>query len=117
MRKVFLILVLFFMMNSFAFADNTVSWKDAANHYGKYMTVEGTIVSTKCFPKVCFLNFDKNYKTTFTAVIFASDLPKFPSNPDQYYLNKKVKVTGTIKEYKGKPEIIVKEQDQIKIIQ
>lgn len=102
-------------MNNFVYADNTISWKDASNHYGKYMTVEGTIVSSKCFPKVCFLNFDKNYKTTLIVVIFASDLSKFPSNIDQYYLNKKVKVTGTIKKYKGKPEIIVKSQDQISI--
>jgi micrococcal nuclease len=116
MRKKLLILVLILMASSYAFAENTVNWKDAANHYGKYKTVEGTIVSGKCLPKVCFLNFDQNYRTTFTAVIFSSDLSKFPPNPDQFYLNKKVQVTGTIKEYKGKPEIIIKGPDQIIIV-
>ena len=115
MRKTLLFIVLIFMASSYAFAENTVNWKDAANHYGKYKTVEGTIVSGKCLPKVCFLNFDRDYKTTFTAVIFTSDLPKFPQNPDQYYRNKKVQVTGTIKEYKGKPQIILKGPDQISI--
>jgi micrococcal nuclease len=104
-----------FMASSYAFAENTVNWKDAANHYGKYKTVEGTIVSGKCLPKVCFLNFDRDYKTTLTLVIFVSDLSKFPPNPDQFYRNKKVQVTGTIKEYKGKPEIILKGPDQINI--
>lgn len=116
MRKILLMVVLIFMASSYAFAENTINWKDAANHYGKYKTVEGTIVSGKCLPKVCFLNFDRDYKTTFSVVIFASDLSKFPPNPDQYYRNKKVQITGTIKEYKGKPEIILKDQGQIQII-
>jgi len=115
MRKTLLVAVLIFMASSYAFAENTINWKEAANHYGKYKTVEGTIVSGKCLPKVCFLNFDQDYRTTFTAVIFASDLKKFPPKPDQFYRNKNVQVTGTIKEYKGKPEIILKEPDQIKI--
>jgi micrococcal nuclease len=115
MRKTLLIVVLIIMASNYAFAENTVNWKDAANHYGKYKTVEGTIVSGKCLPKVCFFNFNQDYRTAFTVVIFASDLSKFPPNPDQFYRNKKVQVTGTIKEYKGKPEIIIKGTDQIKI--
>jgi micrococcal nuclease len=116
MRKIFLVVALLLITSNYAHAENTVNWRDAAKHYGKYKTIEGIIVSGKCLPKVCFLNFDMDYKTTFTAVIFASDLPKFPPNPDQYYLKKKVQVTGTIKEYKGKPEIILKDQEQIQII-
>jgi len=117
MRKTLLIIFLIFMTSGYAFAENTVNWKDAANHYGKYKTVTGVIVAGKCLPKVCFLNFDRNYKTTFSLVIFPSDLPRFPPNPDQYYRNKKVQVTGIIKEYKGKPEIILKDQEQIKVIE
>lgn len=116
MRKIILVVAVIFMASGYALAEDTINWQDAAKHYGKYKTVEGVIVSSKCLPKVCFLNFDQNYKTTFTAVIFASDLPKFPPNPDQYYRHKKVQVTGTIKEYKGKPEIILKDQGQIQII-
>lgn len=116
MRKILLIVAVVFLAGSVAYATDVVNWKDAANHYGKYKTVEGSIVATKCTPKVCFLNFHPDYRTYFTAVIFASDWSKFPANPDKYYLNKKVQVSGTIKEYKGKPEIILKNQDQIKIV-
>ena len=115
MKKLTLVIALVVLAVSTAYAGDMVNWKDAANHYGKYKTVEGKIVATKCLPKVCFLNFDQDYRTTFTAVIFTSDLPKFPPNPDQYYRNKQVEVTGTIKEYKGKPEIILKDQGQIKV--
>lgn len=99
-----------------AYAADVVKWTEAANYYGENKIVEGDIVTTKCLPKVCFLNFDKNYKTTFTAVIFASDLKKFPVSVDSFYANKKVRVTGIIKEYKGKPEMVISEPSQIEIM-
>ncbi|MBI3009048.1 MAG: thermonuclease family protein, partial [Candidatus Omnitrophica bacterium] len=57
-----------------------------------------------------------NYKGHFTAVIFAKDFARFPPNPERYYLNKTVRVTGKIQEYGNKPEIIVKDPSQVEII-
>lgn len=93
-----------------------VSHTQAARYYGRKMTVEGTVVVSNNTGKVCFLNFDPDWKTHFTAVIFASDFGLFPAHPEDYYLHRTVRVTGLVKEYKGKPEIIVKSPDQIKII-
>jgi len=93
-----------------------ISWRDAAKHYGEYATVEGTIVATHNSGKACFLNFHPDYKRYFTAVIFASAFSHFPPNPENYYYGKKVRVSGYIKEYKGKPEIILNEPGQIKIL-
>jgi len=79
-----------------AVSQHAIPWQDAANYYGQVKTVEGTIVETKNTGKVCFLNFSPNWRTDFTAVIFASDFGKFPPNPDNYYRGKKVRVTGSI---------------------
>ncbi|MCX7995597.1 MAG: thermonuclease family protein [candidate division WOR-3 bacterium] len=97
-------------------AQEVISYLDANKYIGKVKTVEGTVVLTNNTGKVCFLNFHKDWKRHFTAVIFASDFDKFPKNPEDYYLNRKIRVTGLIKEYKGKPEIIVKSPSQIEII-
>jgi micrococcal nuclease len=94
-----------------------ISWRDAAKYYGYTKTVEGKIVVSNNTGKVCFLNFHENWRKYFTAVIFSSDFDKFPPNPEDYYLNRKVRVTGLIKEYKGKPEIIVKSSSQIEIVE
>jgi len=48
-------------------------------------------------------------------VIFASDYPKFPANPEAYYLNKTVEVTGEVKDYQGSPEIILNGPHQISV--
>lgn len=94
-----------------------ISWRDAAKHYGEYATVEGTIVATHNSGKACFLNFHPDYKRYFTAVIFALAFPRFPANPENYYYGKKVCVSGYIKEYKGKPEIILNDPSQIEILE
>lgn len=97
-------------------ASRVISWQDAAKHYGKYATVEGKIVATHNSGKACFLNFHPNYKKYFTAVIFASAFSLFPANPETFYYGKKVRISGYIKEYKGKPEIILDDPSQIEVL-
>lgn len=94
-----------------------ISWKDADKHYNQYVVVKGKIVDTLLSKKTCYLNFHKDWKNHFTAVIFTSDLKKFPYYPDNFYLNKEVKVKGLIIEYMGKPEIILKNSNQIEVVE
>lgn len=95
---------------------SVISWRDAAKHYGEYATVEGTVVATRNTGKVCFLNFHRDYKRSFTAVIFASAFSRFPTNPENYYHGKKVRVSGLIKEYQGRPEMILEDLAQIEVL-
>ncbi len=94
----------------------SINWKDADKYTGKYVETEGEIVSSYNSGRVCFLNFHKDYKKYLTLVIFASDFKKFPDKPEKYYLGKKIKVEGRIKEYQGRTEIILKTTDQIIIL-
>ena len=45
----------------------------------------------------------------------SSDRGAFPSNPQTYYKGKDVCATGLIESYKGKPEIIARDGDQLEI--
>lgn len=94
-----------------------ISWQDAKRYYNKYVTIEGTIVATHNTGKVCFLNFHPNYKRYFTAVIFASAFESFPEKPEEYYYGKKVRVSGYVKEYNGKPEMVLNYPSQIQAIE
>jgi micrococcal nuclease len=96
---------------------DAIPWRSADKYYGQVKTVEGVIVASNNTGKVCFLNFDEDWRRYFTAVIFASDFAAFPPNPEDYYLNRRVRVRGLIKKYKGKPEIILKSTSQIEIIE
>jgi len=89
----------------------------AENYYGEEVIVEGKIVDTyRSKTQTVFLNFEKAYPNQcLTGVIFSSDQDKFGKKPEEYYLDKVVRIKGKIKEYQGKPEIILKDPAQIEI--
>src|SRR3990170_9072963 len=62
-----------------------------------------------------FLDFHYPYKGYFSAVIFASDAGNFKFSSASFYLNKEVKITGTIQVYQGDPEITVRSPSQIEV--
>lgn len=91
----------------------------AHNFIGQEAIVEGKIVGVYRSPKGhIFLNFEQAYPhQCFTAVIFSSAMKNFNGYVNEKtYLNRTVQVSGFIKEYKGKPEIIVNYPEQIKVL-
>jgi hypothetical protein len=93
-----------------------IDWQDAASHVGEYVQVDGKILSAYNSGKVCLLNFHKDYKRYITIVIFPDKYYLFSSEPEKYFLNKTIRVSGLIKEYKGRPEIVVDEKGQLEVM-
>jgi micrococcal nuclease len=93
-----------------------ISWREAHRYYGERVTVTGRVIDTKNTGKACFLNFHPDWRQTFTAVIFARDFGLFPSPPEKLFLEKEVRVTGRVQEYRGKPEIVITAPSQIRIV-
>ncbi|MFH1259246.1 MAG: thermonuclease family protein [Elusimicrobiota bacterium] len=89
----------------------------SGNYYGREVIVEGKVVGAyRSKTNIVFLNFDKTYPNQyFVGVIFSSDQYKFVEAPEKYYAGKTVRIKGKIKEYRGKPEIIIKDPSQIEI--
>lgn len=88
----------------------------AGKYLDRELIVEGKAVDTHRDLKsnTVFLNFEKAYPNQcFTGVIFSSDLYKFVQNPEDYYLNKTLRIMGEVKEYKGRPQIILENPTQI----
>jgi len=89
----------------------------AGNYYGGDAIVEGKVADAyKSKTNTTFLNFEKPYPNQcFTGVIFTSDEYKFTDSPEKHYFGKTVRVKGKIKEYQGKPEIILEDPSQIEV--
>lgn len=89
----------------------------AGNYYGKKVIAEGKIADVyRSKTNTIFLNFEKAYPNQcFTAVIFSSDQYKFVTDLERYYSGKTARIEGEVKEYQGKPEIILKDPSQIEI--
>jgi len=92
---------------------NVIPWTQASSYLNQYKTVEGTIVYTKVSGSNVFLDFHYPYQGYFYAYIPSAS--NFGFSPASFYLNKEVRVTGTIVLYKGSPEIIVNSPSQIEV--
>jgi hypothetical protein len=102
-----------------ALADSpTLTPKEAAKHIGEHATVCGQVASARYVVGAkggpTLLNLDEPYpRHIFTLVIWEDDRPKF-GEPEK--LNgQNVCGTGTIKEFKGKPEIVLRDPAQLKV--
>jgi DNA/RNA endonuclease YhcR with UshA esterase domain len=73
------------------------------------------VYGVKELPNINFINLGARFPDNpLTIVVFPGDKANFKDGV-AIYDNKTVCVTGTIKEYKGKPEIIITKPEDISI--
>lgn len=97
---------------------------DAARHVGEWCVVTMKVSSGRLMADAgrCYLNSRKDHRDreNFTAVIFRQGLEKFSkaeiADPASHFLDKTIRVTGTIELYKDKPQIKVELVDQIEVV-
>jgi DNA/RNA endonuclease YhcR with UshA esterase domain len=91
--------------------------KDASGHIGETATVRGKVAAVFISKNGnIFLNFGRAYPhQKFTATIFSSSAREFGDAKN--YKGKQLQVTGQIRLYKGKPEIILQSPDQVRLVE
>ena len=113
------VLSFFVSVGLLAQAADKLTAAEARSHIGENATVCGIVASTHYAARSrgnpTFLNIDKPYPNQiFTVLIWGSDRPKFGA-PETLYRDKKTCTTGTITSYRGVPEMVVHNPDQIQI--
>lgn len=96
-------------------AGQIVPWHQAPQFVGRTITVEGKVIDTHNTGTVCFLNFS-NDRDTFYVILFEEVLGAWPQPPQDWFLNKTVRVTGQVYMQKGRPQIRVKNAGQITVM-
>lgn len=93
-----------------------IDHEDAKKFLYREVTVEMPVRELYNSGRVIWLMPDADRDSNFKVVIFPSDWGKWPETPDVYYLGKTIRVTGLIKTYRGWPETIVNDPDQIEAV-
>ncbi len=112
MKKTLLLIIAIFLISASAsYSQEQVSSKEAGNHIGKTLQVKGVVSGVFVSQKGnTFINFDeKSPNQTFTAAVFSDAKVDVSKIKEGCILT----VYGEIKEYKGKPEIILTSNEQI----
>ncbi|MFX4296596.1 nucleotide-binding protein [Pseudosulfitobacter pseudonitzschiae] len=93
----------------------TISARDAPQYIGQEMTVEGVVSQVSSSSGgTTFINFGGRYPNhTFYGVIFRNSASHFSGV--HALEGKTVAISGTLKLYKGKPQIILSSPNQIKV--
>jgi hypothetical protein len=101
-----------------SFGQKSISIDSVKNYLGEKVSVCSKVYGIKSTDKVTFINLGAAYPNSpLTIVIFAKDLVNFKETPSSLYTDKNICVTGTLKDYNGKPEIIISKPDEIAIKQ
>jgi DNA/RNA endonuclease YhcR with UshA esterase domain len=110
-KLIFVFGLLLLFVTSHAFAQDVISSKDAKDNIGKTAQVKGKVVSVFASKNGnTYINFDeKSPNQTFTVVLFKDAAIDISSITEGCTLT----VSGEIKDYKGKPEIVLAKADQI----
>lgn len=87
-------------------------------NYPKEVKICGTVVSShKSAKGNIFLNLDKNFPNQiFSITIWAKDVINFDYQPELFLMNKRICVTGKVKEYNGVPSINLSNEKKIQIM-
>jgi hypothetical protein len=89
---------------------------EAGRYYNESMVVTGKVVQVSSRPTITFINLDRTGPNSpLAVVIFPENLGKFGDL--QRFNGKSVEISGTITEYRNKPEIVLESPDQIKLVE
>jgi DNA/RNA endonuclease YhcR with UshA esterase domain len=96
-------------------AEETFAPNQARAHAGQRATVEGAVSAVHIADSgVTFLDIGGDFpNNAFAAVIFKDDAGKFPDVDS--LTGKTVAISGAIRLYQGKPEIVLNDPAQIKL--
>ncbi len=117
--KRFLILsfVLSGIISTQALCQTTISAKDAAKHLNEKVTVCDTLYGGKFLSgaDITLLDMGGSHPNELlTLIIKGEDRKKFKTAPEEAFKHKKICVSGQLIDYKGKPEMVITDPDQIK---
>jgi hypothetical protein len=102
------------------FSQASIRATEAAKHIGEKITVCDKVFGGRFLENATdqptLINMGDAYPNNpFTFVIFGADRKKFSYKPEDFLIDKKVCVTGEIKEFHNKPQIVVSDTTQIAI--
>ncbi len=94
---------------------NAVNTVQARSYYDSKTKVCGTVVGThETRSGNIFLNFDRSFpEQLFWCTIWKDNIVNFSYNPQDYLLNKKICIKGTVKKKYGKPSMSLHNDNQI----
>ncbi|MFQ5791055.1 MAG: hypothetical protein ACE5JI_11345 [Acidobacteriota bacterium] len=96
--------------------DGAILAKDAGEHVGETVAIEGRVFQTARTVGGVHLYFNPDFSSGFQALIASKFVHKFKVDPLVRYNKRNVRVTGKVQEENGRPYILVTNPKQLKVL-
>ncbi len=93
-----------------------VSWRDAGAQVGQVVTVEGDVQSARIEGDTYVLEFAAGDPAAFRAVLLLPLFASAPPRPERVYQGRRVRVSGRVQQFRGRPEMVLRSADQIELM-
>jgi hypothetical protein len=96
-------------------APAVVAPNEAGDHIGQDVSIDGRVHAVHVSPLATVLAFAPNF-AGFTATILTADRTRFPDDLPAQLRDRRVRVRGTITEYRGRAEMTLRDPSQITVL-
>jgi hypothetical protein len=96
--------------------DTVVPWQAAGSYEGDVVTVEGDAARARLEADTVVIEFSTDDPNAFRAILLIPLITSLPRQPQRLYEGKRVRVSGTIRSWHGRPEMIVRSPDAIEVV-
>jgi hypothetical protein len=94
-----------------------VDASEAAAYVGSAVTVEGDVAVARTESIGLVLELAPLGPTSVRAVLVPSLISSLPRAPERIYEGKRVRITGLLQRFKGRPELVLESPSQIEIVE
>jgi len=110
------------MLSSVSLAQQKIELKDISRHIGDSVVVCGKVFGGKYMEssvnQPTFLNVGAAYpQQPLTLVIWGAARKAFSYSPEKKFDHKNVCIMGKVELFKGKPQIVIREEKQLMVIE
>jgi hypothetical protein len=97
-------------------ASDPIPWSDAGNHAGETVTVEGDVAAASSTPDQLVLEFAPGDASAFRVVLIIPIMTDLPRFPERLYQGKRIRASGVVRRFRGRPEMVLRSPGQIEIV-
>jgi hypothetical protein len=116
MRRALALLLGALALASRAHGATVIDASEAAGWVGSTVTVEGDVAAVRSEPIGLVLELAPGGPTSVRAVLVPSLISSLPRSPERIYEGKRVRVTGLLQRFKGRPELVLESPGQIEVV-
>jgi hypothetical protein len=99
-----------------ALAPAAIPWREAMQHVGSVVTVEGDVVGAVPSAGSLVLEFDPGDATALRVVLLVPMISDLPRDPQRLYLGRRIRATGAVRRFGSRPEMILQSSGQIEVV-